>query len=32
MLDVGGIRFYHSGDCLVYPELPETLAALAPMC
>jgi len=30
LLDVGGIRFYHSGDCLVYPELPGTLAALAP--
>jgi L-ascorbate 6-phosphate lactonase len=30
MLDVGGIRFYHSGDCLVYPELPGTLAAFAP--
>jgi L-ascorbate 6-phosphate lactonase len=30
VLEVGGIRFYHSGDCLVYPELPGTLAALAP--
>ena len=30
VLDVGGIRFYHSGDCLLYPELPGTLAALAP--
>ena len=30
VLDVGGIRFYHSGDCLVYPELPGTLSALAP--
>lgn len=30
LLEIGGIRFYHSGDCLVYPELPGTLAALAP--
>ena len=30
VLEIGGIRFYHSGDCLVYPELPATLAALAP--
>ena len=30
MLEIGGIRFYHSGDCLVYPELPATLSALAP--
>jgi L-ascorbate 6-phosphate lactonase len=30
VMDVGGIRFYHSGDCLVYPELPATLSALAP--
>ena len=30
VLDVGGVRFYHSGDCLLYPELPGTLAALAP--
>ena len=30
VVEVGGIRFYHSGDCLVYPELPGTLAALAP--
>ena len=30
VLDVGGVRFYHSGDCLVYPELPATLSALAP--
>ena len=29
-LDVGGVRFYHAGDCLVYPELPGTLSALAP--
>ncbi len=30
VVQVGGIRFYHSGDCLVYPELPAALAALAP--
>ena len=30
VLEVGGIRFYHSGDCLVYPELPATVSALAP--
>jgi L-ascorbate 6-phosphate lactonase len=30
VLEIGGIRFYHSGDCLVYPELPGTLSALAP--
>jgi L-ascorbate 6-phosphate lactonase len=30
LLEIGGIRFFHSGDCLVYPELPGTLAALAP--
>ncbi len=30
VVDVGGIRFYHSGDGLVYPELPATLSALAP--
>jgi L-ascorbate metabolism protein UlaG (beta-lactamase superfamily) len=29
-MDIGGIRFYHSGDGLVYPELPGTLSALAP--
>jgi L-ascorbate 6-phosphate lactonase len=28
--EIGGIRFYHAGDGLVYPELPEVLAALAP--
>ena len=28
--EVGGIRFYHAGDGLVYPELPTVLAALAP--
>ena len=30
VVDIGGIRFYHAGDGLVYPELPEVLAALAP--
>ncbi len=30
VVEIGGIRFYHSGDCLVYPELPAALAALAP--
>jgi L-ascorbate metabolism protein UlaG (beta-lactamase superfamily) len=30
VLEIGGLRCYHSGDCLVYPELPATLAALAP--
>jgi len=30
VLEIGGIRFYHSGDCLVYPELLATLSALAP--
>jgi L-ascorbate 6-phosphate lactonase len=28
--EIGGIRFYHAGDGLVYPELPQALAALAP--
>jgi L-ascorbate 6-phosphate lactonase len=28
--ELGGIRFYHAGDGLVYPELPEVLAALTP--
>jgi L-ascorbate 6-phosphate lactonase len=28
--EIGGIRFYHGGDGLVYPELPEVLAAMAP--
>jgi L-ascorbate 6-phosphate lactonase len=28
--EIGGIRFYHAGDGLVYPELPTALAALAP--
>jgi len=30
VLEIGGVRFYHSGDCLLYPELPGTLSALAP--
>jgi L-ascorbate 6-phosphate lactonase len=30
VMDVGGIRFYHSGDGLVYPELPAALSELAP--
>ena len=30
MLEVGGIRFFHAGDGLVYPELPAALSALAP--
>ena len=30
VLQIGGIRFYHCGDCLIYPELPGALAALAP--
>jgi L-ascorbate 6-phosphate lactonase len=30
LLEIGGVRFYHAGDCVVYPELPATLAALAP--
>lgn len=30
LMDIGGICFYHSGDCLVYPELPGALAKLAP--
>ena len=30
VLEIGGVRVYHSGDCLVYPELPGTLSALAP--
>jgi L-ascorbate metabolism protein UlaG (beta-lactamase superfamily) len=28
--EIGGVRLYHAGDGLVYPELPATLAALAP--
>lgn len=30
VVDIGGIRFYHSGDCLVYPELAAALTELAP--
>ena len=30
VVEIGGIRFYHSGDCLVYPELPAALSVLAP--
>jgi L-ascorbate 6-phosphate lactonase len=30
VMEIGGIRFFHSGDGLVYPELPATLSALAP--
>ncbi len=30
MAEIGGIRFYHAGDGLVYPELPARLSALAP--
>jgi L-ascorbate metabolism protein UlaG (beta-lactamase superfamily) len=30
VLEIGGIRFYHSGDCLLYPELPATLSGLTP--
>jgi L-ascorbate 6-phosphate lactonase len=30
VVEIGGIRFYHSGDCLVYPELPAALSELAP--
>src|SRR6266700_698615 len=28
VLEIGGVRVYHSGDCLVYPELPGALSAL----
>ena len=30
VIEIGGIRFYHAGDGLVYPELPAVLSALAP--
>jgi L-ascorbate metabolism protein UlaG (beta-lactamase superfamily) len=30
VVEIGGIRFYHSGDCLVYPELPATVSGLEP--
>jgi L-ascorbate 6-phosphate lactonase len=29
-VEVGGIRFFHAGDGLLYPELPGTVSALAP--
>jgi len=29
-VDVGGVRFFHAGDGLVYPELPGAVSALAP--
>lgn len=30
VIDVNGVRLYHSGDCIPYPALPEAVAALAP--
>jgi L-ascorbate 6-phosphate lactonase len=30
LVEIGGIRFYHAGDGLVYPELAAALSALAP--
>ena len=30
VLDLGGLRIYHSGDCIPYPGLADTLADLAP--
>jgi L-ascorbate 6-phosphate lactonase len=30
VLEVGGVRFYHAGDGLLYRELPQTLSSLAP--
>ena len=30
VIELGGIRFYHAGDGLVYPELPLAVSALAP--
>ena len=30
VVEIGGIRFYHAGDGLVYPELPAAVSALAP--
>jgi len=30
VVEIGGIGFYHSGDGLLYPELPAALSALAP--
>ena len=29
-VEVGGVRFFHAGDGLVYPELPAAVSALAP--
>ncbi|MDQ2815307.1 MAG: MBL fold metallo-hydrolase [Actinomycetota bacterium] len=29
-VDIGGVRFFHAGDGLVYPELPAAVSALAP--
>lgn len=30
VIDVGGVRLYHSGDCIPYPALAATLSGLAP--
>lgn len=30
VLDIGGLRLYHSGDCIPYPGLADSVAALAP--
>jgi L-ascorbate metabolism protein UlaG (beta-lactamase superfamily) len=30
LIEVGGIRLYHSGDCILYPGLAEAVAAHAP--
>ena len=30
VVEIGGLRFYHAGDGLLYPELPAALSALAP--
>ena len=30
VVEIGGIRFFHAGDGLVYPELPAAVSALAP--
>jgi L-ascorbate 6-phosphate lactonase len=30
VIEIGGLRFFHAGDGLVYPELPATLSELAP--
>ncbi len=29
-VEIGGLRVYHCGDCLVYPELPAAISAFAP--